>query len=57
MNEEINEKRKTINENMVEKEINIIKRKKALDQLGWKAECIKEGGRKWKKVLLFCLIE
>ena len=57
MKEEINKKRERITENMVKKEINKMKRKKAGDRLGWKAEWIKEGGRKWQKVLLFCLIE
>ena len=58
MKQEINEKRETtVTENMVEKEINKIKRKKAGDQLGWKAEWIKEVGRQWQQVLLFCSIE
>ena len=58
MKEEIKKKGEIITENMVEKEINKMKRKKAGDQLGWKAEWIKEGGRrKWQNLLLFCLIE
>ena len=57
MKDEIIEKRETITENMVEKEINKIKRKKAGDRLGWKVEWIKEGGKEMAKVLLFCLIE
>ena len=58
MKEEINKKRERITENMVEKEINQMKRKKAGDRLGWKAEWIKEGGRrKWQNLFLFCLTE
>ena len=44
MKAEINKKRERINEIMVKKEINKMKRKKAGDKLGWKAEWIKEGG-------------
>ena len=36
--EEINKKRERITENMVKKEINKMKRKKAGDRLGWNAE-------------------
>ena len=57
MKEEINEKRGRITENMIKKEISKIKRKKAGDRLGWKTEWIKEGGKEWQKVLLYCLIE
>ena len=44
---------------MVHKKINKIKRKKAGDRLGWKAEWIKEGGKEMEKSLavLFNRIE
>ena len=59
MKEEINKKRERITENMVKKEINKMKRKKAGDRLGWKAEWIKEGGKEMAKSLavLFNRIE
>ena len=57
MKEEINQKRETITENMIEKQINKMKRKKAGDRLGWKSERIKEGGKKWEKGFLSCLIK
>ena len=41
MKEKINEKRETVTENMVEKEIKKMKRKKAEDLLGLRAEWIK----------------
>ena len=58
MKEEINKKRERITENMVKKEINKMKRKKAGDRLGWKAEWSsrrsreiykKDCGMKWDK--------
>ena len=42
---------------MIEKQINKMKRKKAGDRLGWKSEWIKEGGKKWEKGFLSCLIK
>ena len=42
---------------MIEKQINKMKRKKAGDRLGWKSERIKEGGKKWEKGFLSCLIK
>ena len=44
MKEEINQKRETITENMIEKKMNKMKRKKVGDRLGWTAEWIKEVG-------------
>ena len=46
MKEKINEKRETVTENMVEKEIKKMKRKKAGDLLGLRAEWIKLGNYK-----------
>ena len=59
MKEEINKKRERITENMVKKEINKMKRRKAGDWLGWKAEWIKEEGKEMAKSLavLFNRIE
>ena len=49
MKEKINEKRETVTENMVEKEIKKMKRKKAGDLLGLRAEWIKLGNYKISK--------
>ena len=58
MKDEIVEKRETITENMVEKEINKIKRKKAGDRLGWKVEWIERGKGNGKSLaVLFNRIE
>ena len=59
MKEEINQKRETITENMIEKQINKMKRKKAGDRLGRKSEWIKEGVEEMGKRLsvLFNKIE
>ena len=46
MKEKINEKRETVTENMGEKEIKKMKRKKAGDLLGLRAEWIKLGNYK-----------
>ena len=46
MKEKINEKRETVTENMVEKEIKKMKRKKAGGLLGLRAEWIKLGNYK-----------
>ena len=57
MNQVIKEKRETTTENILEKELSKMKRKKAGERLGWKAEWIKEEERTWQNILLFGLMQ